>query len=263
MCAPMPPISTSCPVRRILPAPPLAFQASPILSIDYGLPMFSGSGDNFLSLGEEAFGHPSAKSADHGGDRRRLGIDLRVPTPSRSELDFRHEYINILSHNLARGTFNSAGRRRRRQSTAATASVWLPSSWVSATIPKSPPAMPITTSFAGRRHITFRTTTKSTRHLTFNLGLRYEIAPYGTTIKIALPTFTFIDGVPTIVRPGSGDPYAGLSPARFVSDPSSPYYLPFISSNILGRNLVATNLQQLSPQESDLPGRRPWEITTP
>jgi hypothetical protein len=89
---------------------------------------------------------------------------------------------------------------------------------------------------------------KVSRNLTLNFGLRYEISPYWYDNRNQITNVDIINGVPTIVRPGTGDPYAGMPPARFISDPNSPQYLPFIRSNVLGRSLVKTDFSNWSPR---------------
>ena len=188
---------------------------------------------------------------------------IRGPHTIKVGANFRHEYINILSHNLARGTFTSPAA-----STAAvdgSDGVSLASFLLGISNDSE-----VATGDAHNHLIRWaqayyvQDDFKAARHLTFNLGVRYEIAPYWHDNQNRITNLTLIDGVPTIVRPGSGDPYAGLArPVRFRSQfPLSPVHF----QQHPGPQSRGDNLQQRLPKNriylvagrGRSPHRDPW-----
>jgi hypothetical protein len=213
---------------------------------DWGTPNFAASGDKYVTLGGSATTNPlqSIQNVFDYGDDLQWAKGRHIV---KVGADFRREQANMLQHKYSRGSFTIPS--------AATASIAGSGGLSLASMMLGVASS--STVATGDSHVhLFRWTQsfyvqddfKVSRTFTLNFGLRYELMPYWYDNRDNIVSIDFSGPVPTLVRPGSGDPFQGFPAVQFDNNPNSPTYLPFVRDNRLGRNLVATDYKDFSPR---------------
>ena len=223
---------------------------------DWGMPEVDGNGDSFLGgLGENGFGHPL-----HNIDNIfEYGDDwswTRGKHLIKAGASFRREQLNVLAHNRARGIFSFPSFATAPVVVNPDGSTSFDTTSGGVSVAALMLGLTNNASTAtGDSTVHLRRWAQSyyiqddykiTRTLTMNIGLRYEYGPlwhdatdHFVTADLNHGTMTTVPSQATVVRPGSGDPFAGFpSNIQLDSDPNSPTYLPIVRDNRFTNALV-------------------------
>ena len=176
----------------------------------------------------------------------------------RAGADFRREQLNVFADNVPRGAFSFFG--------AATAPVQVNADGSTSAVQGG--GLSVASFLLGISHNSsvavgntnvylrrwaqayyFQDTFKVKPNLTVDYGLRYEYSPYWYDNNDGILNVIFgNNGLATMIRPGTGDPYQGFPNVRLDANPNSPTYLPFIRSNQFGRSLVLPDHTNFGPR---------------
>ncbi len=233
---------------------------------DWGMPDITGSGDPFLGqIGETAYGHPLHNidnvfeygddwSWTHGRHLIKAGVT------------FRREQANVLAHNRARGVFVFPSFATAPVVVNPDGSTSFDTT--SGGLSVAALMMGLTnnaSSAVGDSTVHLRRWAqayyvqddfKVTRNLTLNIGMRYEYGPmwhdttdHMVTGDLSNGVMTVSPSTATVVRPGTGDPYAGFpSNIQLDTDPNSPTYLPIVRDNRYTNALVFPDRTNWAPR---------------
>src|SRR5579884_376977 len=222
---------------------------------DFGTPQFQ-SDDGYINLGQNAFGNP-LKNADnifqygddwswaHGRHLIKAGAELR------------REQLNVFADNVPRGYFQTFASAtgpvvvNPDGSTSPGNGGLSVASFLMGISHNSSVAVGNTNVYLRRWTQAYyvQDTFKVTPQLTISYGLRYDFMPYWYDTRDGILNLDFgPNGSVTMVRPGTGDPYQGFPPVFFDENPSSPYYLPYVRDNRLGRSLVFPDYTNFGPR---------------
>lgn len=217
------------------------------IPLDWGTPSFSGN-DGYVALGENGFGHP-LQNIDNIFEYGDDWSYSRGRHFFKAGVNFRREQLNVFAHNVARPSFASENSLVGSVTDSSLGGISVAPFLLGLS---NNSAVAVGDSYVHLRRWAesyyFQDDFKVSRNLTINYGLRYEYSPYWYDKDDRIVNVDLFHGIPTVVRPGHGDPYQGFGPIRLDSDPTSPTYLPFVRDNRYGRSLVLPDKTNWGPR---------------